>query len=83
MPKKDGSVMVRSATIDDVDAIAEMVEMFVKSGDLLPRSRAEIMMTVGDWVIASLNDKPVGIPIAFKHLGQATTRQIAATEGFF
>lgn len=58
---KDGIVAVRSATIDDVEIIVELVEMFVKSGDLLPRSRAEIMMTVGNWVIASLNGMPVGI----------------------
>ena len=54
-------VVVRPAMMEDVDAIKALVDQFVKTGDLLPRTKREIMISIGDWVLAEVDGKPVGI----------------------
>lgn len=54
-------IVVRQASINDVDAIKTLVDIFTQTGDLLPRSKREIMITVGDWVLAEADGVPVGI----------------------
>lgn len=54
-------VVVRPAMMEDVDAIKALVDQFVKTGDLLPRTKREIMVSIGDWVLAEVDGKPVGI----------------------
>ncbi|MGB1252516.1 MAG: GNAT family N-acetyltransferase [Candidatus Promineifilaceae bacterium] len=52
---------LRAATLDDVETIAALVEQFVQTGDLLPRSAESIRLTINDWVVALLDDDIVGI----------------------
>lgn len=54
-------VIVRPAMMEDVDVIKALVDQFVKTGDLLPRTKREIMISIGDWVLAEVDGKPVGI----------------------
>jgi amino-acid N-acetyltransferase len=53
--------VIRSATLDDVDAIATLVRQFVVTGDLLPRSAESIQLTINDWIIGLLDGELVGI----------------------
>lgn len=53
--------ITRKADLADVDAIAALVEQFVKTGDLLPRSAESIRLSINDWVLAELNGEIVGI----------------------
>lgn len=55
------SVIIRTATLADVPAISVLVEQFVASGDLLPRSAESIALTIEDWALGELNGELVGI----------------------
>ena len=54
-------VEIRRAVLSDVEAIAVLVERFVESGDLLPRSAEQIAQTIDTWVIGLLDGELVGI----------------------
>ncbi len=54
-------IEIRSATLADVPAIAELVAQFVVTGDLLPRSSESIQLTINDWVVGILDGEMVGI----------------------
>ncbi len=80
-PKKVPLIVVRQATIDDVDAIKQLVDVFTKTGDLLPRSKREIMITVGDWVLAEADGVPVGIGSLLMYTPQlAEVRSLAVSD---
>lgn len=55
------SIVIRQASVEDVETIAELVARFVVTGDLLPRSRESIQLTIDDWVVGLLDGEIVGI----------------------
>ncbi|MBA3470223.1 MAG: GNAT family N-acetyltransferase [Herpetosiphonaceae bacterium] len=58
----DGAeIAVRAAQPADVAGMAALVQENVRAGHLLPRSAAEIAASLGDWVVALVNDQVVGI----------------------
>lgn len=58
---EERDIVIRSATLSDVPAIAELVAQFVVTGDLLPRSTESIQLTIHDWVVGILDGEIVGI----------------------
>lgn len=53
-------VRVRRATLDDAYAIADMVELGVREGQLLPRTLEAICANIADWVVAEDRGHIVG-----------------------
>ncbi len=54
-------VVIRQATAADVPMLSNLVERFVISGDLLPRSTEAIALSIDDWVIGELDGEMVGM----------------------
>jgi amino-acid N-acetyltransferase len=54
-------VSVRLATVADVDAIKAVVDENVALGHLLPRTRENIAASVGNWLVAEVQGRVVGI----------------------
>jgi N-acetylglutamate synthase-like GNAT family acetyltransferase len=59
-PLTAGASYVRRARLADVDHILEIVDIYVATHVLLPRTRDEVVEAIGDWWVASLNDEVVG-----------------------
>lgn len=55
------AVHMRLATHHDVDAIKVVVDENVALGHLLPRTRENIVSSVGNWMVAEVDGKVVGI----------------------
>lgn len=53
-------VRVRRATLDDARAIADLVELGVREGQLLPRSFDAIRASIADWIVAEDRGHIVG-----------------------
>ncbi len=60
-PPNTQTVVIRSATLADVPAISGLVDHFVTTGDLLPRSAEAIALSIDDWVLGELDGELVGI----------------------
>lgn len=54
-------VHVRLATVADVDAIKVVVDENVALGHLLPRTRENIVASMGNWMVAEVDGVVVGI----------------------
>ena len=46
------AIVIQPATIDNVRGIASLVEIHARRGQVLPRSVAEVRVSIDDWVIA-------------------------------
>lgn len=55
------TAVVRPATVDDLPGIMALVHEFVRRGDILPRTEASVRMSINDWIIATLDEKVVGM----------------------
>lgn len=53
-------ITIRKAKAQDADAIAELVNLGEREGQLLPRSLESILETLGDWVVATQGDRVIG-----------------------
>ena len=51
---------IRRAKLSDVEEIFEMIQMYVKEGILLPRSRESLYENIQVITVATLNDQVVG-----------------------
>ncbi|MFM2308389.1 MAG: hypothetical protein RLY87_509 [Chloroflexota bacterium] len=58
---KANAVQMRLATHEDVDAIKVVVDENVALGHLLPRTRENIVASVGNWMVAEVEGRVVGI----------------------
>jgi amino-acid N-acetyltransferase len=54
------TVAVRSATPDDATAIRALIDLYVSSGTLLPRTETFIVLHAHDFLVATMNDRIVG-----------------------
>jgi amino-acid N-acetyltransferase len=61
MPARDAKPIVRPATEQDVQAIADVVTAHARQGQLLPRSAENIRASLGNWLVAELDGRVVGI----------------------
>lgn len=52
--------VVLQPTQADVPGLVEMVNLYARRGDLLPRSEESIRATLGDWVMAKIDAAPDG-----------------------
>jgi amino-acid N-acetyltransferase len=60
-PSPDAKPIVRPATQQDVQAIADVVSAHARQGQLLPRSAENIRASLGNWLVAELEGRVVGI----------------------
>ncbi len=60
-PPAPTAVQMRLATIADVDAITIVVDENVALGHLLPRTRENIVASMGNWMVAEVDGRVVGI----------------------
>ncbi|MGH7529615.1 MAG: GNAT family N-acetyltransferase [Gemmatimonadales bacterium] len=51
-PAPERAVVIRPATLADVPAMAAVMEPFVRTGDLLPRSTDDLSRHIGEYVLA-------------------------------
>lgn len=74
-------VFVQQATLADAPAIAQLVTIFVKRGDLLPRSLLDIQKTIGSWFIGIVDGEIVGIVSLYRYSHQlAEVRSLAVLD---
>lgn len=59
-PLTAGASYVRRARTADVDRILEVIDIYVATHVLLPRTREEIVEDIDTWWVAQLNDEVVG-----------------------
>lgn len=72
---------VRVGTIDDIDALAEFIEPFVRDGRLLPRTTEELSELVNVGFVAESDGKLVGfaaLEIYSKKLAEIRSLAVAA-----
>ncbi|MDE3090074.1 MAG: GNAT family N-acetyltransferase [Chloroflexota bacterium] len=55
------SITLRAAVLADAQAIADLVNLGEREGQLLPRSLESICTSIGDWIIAEKNGRVVGV----------------------
>ncbi|MGC8877646.1 MAG: N-acetyltransferase [Anaerolineae bacterium] len=56
----ENAVEIVRASVQDVPAIAALVERYVRRGEVLPRSPAEIYQSLREWVVAKCYSEVVG-----------------------
>ena len=54
-------ITIRRATLADAPAIANLVNLGEREGQLLPRSIDSISATIDDWIVAEINERIVGV----------------------
>ncbi len=54
-------ITLRAATLADAQAIADLVNLGEREGQLLPRTLESIRASIGDWLVAQAQDHIVGI----------------------
>jgi amino-acid N-acetyltransferase len=54
------TIAIRPATVADVPGIADLVLANAIQGKVLPRSAAAIEATIGDWIVAAVDDEVLG-----------------------
>ena len=72
---------VRAGTVDDIDALAEFIEPFVRDGRLLPRTTEELSDLVSVGFVAESEGKLVGfaaLEIYSKKLAEIRSLAVAA-----
>ncbi|MSP13845.1 MAG: N-acetyltransferase [Chloroflexi bacterium] len=75
--------MIRPAQISDVSPIVALVNSYVTQGDLLPRSREQVIQTIRDWYVADIEGQVVAcgaLVIIWDDL--AEVRSLAVRTGF-
>lgn len=77
------NLTIREATLDDVDKIYNLIEPYVSSGDLLPRSKDDIAENIRNFIVAEVDGEVVG-SIAIKFYGKEVTefRTLAVKKEF-
>ena len=71
-------IFVQKATLADAPAIAKLVTLFVKTGDLLPRSLQNIQHSIDSWFIGIVDGEIVGIVSLYRYSAQlAEVRSLA------
>lgn len=55
------NILIRCATLADVQAIAELVNLGEREGQLIPRSIDSIRTTISDWIVAEFDDRIIGV----------------------
>ena len=53
-------VLVRPAVVSDAGRIAELVDLFARRGEMLPRSKHQICQHIASFVVAEVDGKIVG-----------------------
>ena len=75
------TVVVGRARAGDVPGIARLVNAYVRRGDLLPRSPADIARGIDDWVVARSGDMVVGCGSLLRYAPHlAEIRSLAVAE---
>jgi amino-acid N-acetyltransferase len=59
-PVATNQIAIRKASRADAHAIAALVNLSEREGQLLPRSLASIRASIGDWIVAEDNGRIVG-----------------------
>lgn len=59
-PKISTEVTIRSATMEDLDAIAKCIEPFVVEKKILRRTFSELQSLIPSYVVAEANDEIIG-----------------------
>lgn len=76
-------VQVRLATVNDMDAIVELVEEFSRAGALLPRSRDSLMHSLGSLVVAYDDGDLIGVAALHKlEHSVGEVRSLAVRDGY-
>lgn len=52
---------MRKATLADAHAIADLVNLGAREGQLLPRSLNSIRASIGDWIVAESSGRIIGV----------------------
>ncbi len=56
-----GDIIIRRATLADAPAMADLVNLGEREGQLLPRSLESIRASIDDWIVATTNGRVVGV----------------------
>ncbi len=54
-------ILIRRAAPADAQVIADLVDLGEREGQLLPRSLSAIRASIGDWLVATDNERVVGV----------------------
>jgi argininosuccinate lyase/amino-acid N-acetyltransferase len=77
------ALSVRRARMSDVDKIAELVAFWAEKGEILPRSRDNIIHDIQNFVVAEIDGKVVaGASLYIYQTGLAEIRSIVVDEAF-
>lgn len=55
------NIVIRAATFADAEPIAALVNLGLREGQLIPRSLDSIRATIPDWIVATDNNRMVGV----------------------
>ena len=54
-------IVIRPATLADAESIAALVNLGLREGQLIPRSLDSIRATIADWIVATDDDRIIGV----------------------
>lgn len=60
MEKTETNIIIRDASLDDVESIYNLIKPYVEKGDLLPRSKDDIADHIRNFIVAEDNTKIIG-----------------------
>ncbi|BBN82882.1 bifunctional protein ArgH [Pseudoalteromonas sp. A25] len=58
--KKKQQILVRDATLDDVDAIAQLIQHWAKVGENLPRAKSDMIHSINEFAVTVVDGKVTG-----------------------
>ncbi|MCS7298495.1 MAG: N-acetyltransferase [Spirochaetia bacterium] len=77
------SITIRDATLDDVDSIYGLMDPYVKTGDLLPRTKDDISDHIRNFIVAQYDGEIVGcMAIKFYSKEMTEFRTLVVSEKF-
>lgn len=58
--KKNAEFTVRDATLNDVEAIAELIQYWAREGENLPRAKSDMIHSINEFAVTEVNGKVTG-----------------------
>lgn len=79
----ENNIIIRDATLDDVESIYNLTKPYVDKGELLPRSKDDIADHIRNFIVADINRKVVGcMAIKFYSKEMTEFRTLVVDESF-
>ena len=58
--KKNDKFVVRDANLDDVEAIAELIQFWAREGENLPRAKSDMIHSINEFAVTEVNGEVTG-----------------------